>query len=108
MNISAINDQAFQGKYGVTIIGELGDTASSLYKNSAEEIGTLTKNFKRNIRLLERNNVLYANSGSITSTSNITDLAQSTSKFFNFISGNVKANTIAQEKGLTKGLNYLA
>lgn len=111
MNISAINNQTFQGKekqYGVKIIGELGEAANNLYKKSAEEVGILVKDHKRELKLLERNNALYANSGSITSISNVSDLGDSSKRFFKFISGNIKANEIAEEKSLKKGLEYLA
>ncbi|MBE7703339.1 MAG: hypothetical protein E7Z89_04730 [Cyanobacteria bacterium SIG28] len=111
MNISAINDQAFQGKekqYGAKIIGELGDATNKLYKRTSMEVDSLAKYYKRDVKLQENNGVLFANSGPITTVSKVSDLENSADKFFEFISNNFVANKIAKEQSLKNGLNYLA
>ncbi len=109
MRISAISNQNFTGKEaGVKVLGELSTYSREMLNRCFGEVDTFARNYGKQVKIAEKGKNLLINSGSVTSSFNPEKLANPQREFGQKIIDNIRANNIAESKGLVKGLEYLA
>ena len=110
MNIQAISGMSFMAKAptsGIKQVGELSTYSREMLNRCYGEVENLAKNFNKQVKIAQSGDVLLVNSGSVTSTFNPEKLANPSRDFGQGIMNNIKANVIAEERGLKKGIEYI-
>jgi hypothetical protein len=108
MKISAISNQNFMGKEaGVKIVGELSTYPREMLNRCYGQVESFAKNYGRQVKIAEKGKSLIINSGTITTSFSPEKLGNPEVEFAERIINNIRANTIADEKTLKTGLNFL-
>ena len=110
MNIQAISGMNFTAKpavSGIKEVGKLDTYANEMLNRCYAEVENYAKNFGRQVKIAQTGDTLLVNSGSITSSFNPQKLGNPNREFGQNIINNIRANTIAEERGLKKGIEYI-
>ena len=110
MNIQAINGIGFMSKAPITRIKQVGNLdgySTEMLNRCYGEVESFARNYGKQVMISQKKDSILVNSGPITSTFNIHKLENPDRDFGQNIINNIRANTIANEKGLKKGIEYL-
>ena len=108
MKISAISNQSFLGKEaGVKVLGELGTYSREMLNRCYGEVDSFARNYGKQVKIAQKGKSLFVNSGTVTSAFNPEKLLDPEIEFAQNIIANVRANNIANNRGLKSALEFI-
>lgn len=99
MNVNSLNR--------VSTVGKVNGYVEAMLNRANGEISTYAEQFGRNVKVAQKGDRVFVNSGNITSSFDYKEMKRA-DEFKDNILKNILANQKAEEKGLNKGFSVIA